>query len=242
MTPWVMQRANQFRPTAPYASAITGQIDLTSPQYLADYQETKLMGAYAGPRSVDQSELALFWNGNTPLFWIRIAAQVSAARHLTLLQNAHLFALLNLAMGDAAIACWDAKYRFGLWRPITAARQGAVEPDPTWRPWLDFFPAGTPAHPEFPSGHSTVSGAAAFILASEFGDNTPFTIDSDTRPGTRGFDSFSAALEEIHDARVFGGIHWRTACRKGSELGQAVAAYVATHTMRRAEDDDRDAN
>jgi len=195
------------------------------------------MGAYAGARSADQSELALFWAGNTPLFWVRIAAQLSSAQHLTLLQNAHLFALLNLAMGDAAIACWDAKYRYGLWRPITAVREGTTDPDPTWKPWLDFFAAGTPAHPEFPSGHSTVSGAAAFILAAAFGDNTPFTIDSDTRPGTRSFASFSAALEEIHDARVFGGIHWRTACKVGSKIGQAVAAYVSTHTMRLADGD-----
>lgn len=142
MVPWVMMRASQFRPSAPYASPVTGQIDLASAQYLADYQETKMMGAYAGPRTADQSELALFWNGNTPLFWIRIASQISAAQHLTLSQNAHLFALLNLTMGDAAIACWDAKYRFGLWRPISAVREGAIDRDPTWRPWLDFFPGG----------------------------------------------------------------------------------------------------
>jgi hypothetical protein len=241
MTPWVILRANQFRPAAPYASSTTGQIDLTNAQYLADYEETKTMGDYATRLALhdDHSELALFWNGNTPLFWIRIASQVSAARHLTMSQNAHLFALLNLAMGDAAIACWDAKYRFVLWRPITAVREGAVDPDSTWKPWLDFFAADTPSHPEFPSGHSTVSGAAAFILTAAFGDDTPFAIDSDTRPGTRSFTSFSAALAEIHDARVFGGIHWRTACLTGSAIGQAVAAYVSTHTMRPA-DDDRD--
>ena len=164
MTPWVLLRPSQFRPPAPYASAATGQIDLTNAQYLADYQETKTMGAYTGPRSPDQSELALFWAGSTPLFWIRIAAQVSAVRHLSLVENAHLFALLNVAMADAAIVCWDAKYRYVLWRPITAVREGTLDPDPTWIPWLDFFAAGTPAHPEFPSGHSTVSGAAATIL------------------------------------------------------------------------------
>jgi hypothetical protein len=238
MAPWVLARANQFRPRAPYASPTTGQIDLTNAQYLADFQETKTMGAFAAPRAADQTELALFWAGSTPLFWIRTAAQISAQRHLTLLQNAHLFALLNLAMGDATIACWDAKYRYMLWRPVTAVREGVIDPDPTWKPLLDFFPAGTPAHPEFPSGHSTVSGAAAFILASEFGDDTAFAIESETRPGTRWFTSFSAAVEEIHDARVFGGIHWRTACRIGSALGRAVAAYVATHSMRLREDGD----
>jgi membrane-associated phospholipid phosphatase len=240
MTPFVLQRPSQFRPAAPYASTVNGPPDLTNAQYLAEYEETKTFGAYAGPRTADQSELSLFWAGNTALFWIRIASQVSAARHLTVSDNAHLFALLNVAMADAGIACWDAKYRYVLWRPITAVREGSVDADPTWKPWLDFFPGGTPAHPEFPSGHSTVSGAAAFILASAFGDATPFTIDSDARAGVRAFSSFSSALAEIHDARVFGGIHWRTACRMGSALGEAVAAYVSSHAMRLRDGDDQD--
>ena len=238
MTPWVMLRPNQFRPDAPYPLLTNGQFDFSSPAYLADYEETKSKGAYSGgARTSDESELALFWAGNTALFWIRIASQMSAAQQLTLTENAHLFALLNLAMADAGIACWDAKYRFVLWRPITAIREGSVDQDPSWKPWLDFYPAGTPAHPEFPSGHSTVSGAAALILASVFGDNTPFTIDSDVRPGVRSFASFSAALAEIHDARVFGGIHWRTACRVGSAVGEAVARYTLTHAMRLRRDD-----
>jgi membrane-associated phospholipid phosphatase len=245
MTPWVIRRPSQFRPAAPYASPLTGQVDLTSAAYQADYQETKLMGAYAGPRTADQSELALFWAGNTALFWNRVAIQTSTARHLTFSENVHLFALLNLAMGDAAIICWDAKYRYVLWRPITAVREGSLDPDPTWRPWIESFPAAspsgvTPAHPEFPSGHSTLSGAAAAILAGAFGDSTPFTIDSEVRPGTRAFPSFSAALAEIHDARVFAGIHWRTACRVGSAMGEALAAYVSSHALRERDGDDEE--
>jgi PAP2 superfamily protein len=94
------------------------------------------------------------------------------------------------------------------------------------------LPAGTPAHPEYPSSHSTVSGAAAFILAAAFGDDTPFTVDSSVRLGTRSFASFSDAVAEIADARVFGGIHFRTACVRGNALGRAVAHYVSTHAMR----------
>jgi membrane-associated phospholipid phosphatase len=198
---------------------------------------------YSGSgRSSDQSELALFWNGNTALYWNRIAAQVSVQRSLSLTQNAHLFALLNVAMADAGIACWDAKYRYVFWRPITAIREGeldgnsATDPDPTWTPWLDFFKTGTPAHPEYPSGHSTVSGAAATILASKFGDNTPVTVTSDVRPGTRSFSSFSAVTAEIADARVFGGIHFRISCIRGNALGKAVARYVLHHAMRPEED------
>ncbi len=231
MTPWVLRRPSQFRLPPPLA--------LTSAEYAADYNEVKSMGAFSGsPRTADQSELALFWAGNTPLYWNRIASQIAAERSLKLVENAHLFALLNVAMADAGIACWDAKYRYVFWRPITAIRAGDTDnnastaPDTAWTPWLDFFPSGTPAHPEYPSGHSTVSGAAAFVLAAAFGDDTPFTVTSDVRPGTRAFPSFSAGVAEIADARVFGGIHFRTSCVRGNILGQAVADYVSTHTMR----------
>jgi membrane-associated phospholipid phosphatase len=225
MTPWVMARPGQFRLPPPLA--------LSSPEYLADYNESRIMGVYSGSgRTNDQSELALFWAGNTPLYWNRIASQIAAARSRSLGQNAHLFALLNVSMADAGIACWDSKYRYVFWRPITAIRDPTSDnPDPTWTPWLDFFPTGTPAHPEYPSGHSTVSGAAAFVLAKKFGDSTAFTVTSEVRSGTRSFPSFSAAVAEIADARVFGGIHFRTSCVRGNLLGQAVAQYVLTQAM-----------
>ena len=231
LTPFVLQRPSQFRLPPPLA--------LTSAEYATDYNEVKTMGAFSGSqRSDDQSELALFWAGNTPVYWNRIASQISVERSLSLSQNAHLFALLNVTLADAAIACWDGKYRYVFWRPITAIRLGdtdgndATDPDPTWTPWLDFFPTGTPPHPEYPSGHSTQSGSAAFILAAAFGDATPFTVISNVRPGTRAFPSFSAAVAEIADARVFGGIHFRTSCVRANLLGQAVANYVSTHAMR----------
>jgi hypothetical protein len=242
MTPWVLTRPSLFRPPPPPA--------LTSAQYATDYNEVRSMGSFSGSeRTNDQSELALFWAGNTPLYWNRVASQISGERALSLTENAHLFALLNVSMADAGIACWDAKYRYVYWRPITAIRSGdldgnsATDPDANFVPWLDFFPAGTPAHPEYPSGHSTVSGAAAFVLANAFGDNTSFTVTSDVRPGTRSFSSFSAATAEIADARVFGGIHWRNSCVRGNALGQAVAEYVSDHALRhgdRSEDHDDD--
>jgi len=230
MTPWVLRRPSQFRPVPPPA--------LTSDVYTGDYNETKTMGVFNGSqRNGDQSELALFWAGNTPLFWNRIASQIASERSLSLSENAHLFALMNVAMADAGIACWDAKYRYVFWRPITAIRSGDLdgnsktEAEPAFVPWLDFFPAGTPAHPEYPSGHSTVSGAAAFVLADAFGENTAFSVTSDVRPGTRSFSRFSDAVKEIADARVFGGIHWRNSCVRGNALGQAVADYVLDHAM-----------
>src|SRR5262249_22321997 len=146
MTPWVLTRPSQFRLPPPYA--------LNSAEFAADLAETKLMGALSGsPRTADQSELALFWQSNTPLTWDRIAALISTQRGLSFTDNAHLFALLNVTMADAVIACWDSKYRYSFWRPITVIQEGLTpgSADPTWEPWLDFFKTGTPAHPEYPS-------------------------------------------------------------------------------------------
>src|SRR5215472_13273634 len=160
---------------------------------------------YGSSRTAVQSELALFWQSNTPLTWDRIAAQVSVQRGLSFTENGHLFALLNVTMADATIACWDSKYRYVFWRPSTASREGLTpaDADPTWEPWLDFFKSGTPAHPEYPSAHASISGSATFILASTFGENSSFTVISESRPGTRSFPSFSNAVSEIADARVF---------------------------------------
>jgi PAP2 superfamily protein len=233
MTPWVLTRPSQFRLPPPLA--------LNSPEYAADLNEVKAMGVLSNSmRTPDQSELALFWALNTPLAWNRIAAQISAARGLTLTENAHLFALLNVTLSDALIACWDSKYRYVFWRPITAIRAGLtpMEAEPAWEPWLDSL-TGTPAHPEYPSAHSSMSGAAAFVLAAAFGENTAFSVTSEVRPGTRSFSNFWDAIAEIADARVFGGIHFRTSCVRANTLGRAVADYVSRHAMR-ARGDDRD--
>ena len=227
MTPWVLTRPSQFRLPPPYA--------LNSAEFATDLNETKTMGALSGsPRTADQSELALFWQSNTSLTWNRIAAQVSAQRDLSFTENVRLFALMNVTMADAAIACWDSKYRYIFWRPITAIREGLTpaDADPAWEPWLDFFKSGTPAHPEYPSAHASLSGAAAVVLASIFGDNTSFSVTSESRPGARAFSSFSSAVSEIADARVFGGIHFRTSCVRGNTLGSNVANFVSTHAMR----------
>jgi len=233
MTPWVLRRPSQFRLPPPVA--------LNSAEYAADFNEVKSMGILSGlTRTPDQTEFALFWALNTPLAWNRIAAQIAAARGLTLTENAHLFALLNVTLSDALIACWDVKYRYIFWRPITAIRAGLTpaDADPLWEPLLNSL-TGTPAHPEYPSAHSSLSGAAAFILAAAFGENTAFTVTSEVRSGTRSYSNFSDAIAEIADARVFGGIHFRTSCVRANGMGRAVADYVSRHAMR-ARGDDRD--
>jgi hypothetical protein len=234
MTPFVLTRPSQFRVPPP--------LTLNSPEYLADLNEVREMGSLTSTsRSSEQTEVALFWALNTALAWDRIAVQLSVARGLSLTENAHLFAVLNVAMVDAITACWDSKYRYLSWRPVTAIRAAAApgDPDSNWQPLLDSL-TGTPAHPEYPSAHSSFSGAAAFVLADFFGENTAFSATSEIRPGTtRSYTSFSEAIAEIADARVFGGIHLRSSCARGNSLGRAVADYVSRH-MVRARDDDQD--
>jgi hypothetical protein len=233
-TPFVLTRPSQFRVPPPLA--------LNSPEYIADLNEVREMGSLTSTsRSSEQTEVALFWALNTALAWDRIAAQLSVARGLSLTENARLFEVLNVSMVDAIIACWDSKYRYLSWRPVTAIRAGAApgDPDANWRPLLDSL-TGTPAHPEYPSAHSSFSGAAAFVLADFFGENTAFSATSEILPGTaRSYTSFSEAIAEIADARVFGGIHLRSSYARGNSLGRAVADYLSSHLMRgRGEDQD----
>src|SRR4051812_5530883 len=169
----------------------------------------------------------------TALYWNRIAAQVAAGQQLLLVDTARVFGILNVSMADAAVACWDSKYRYQFWRPVTAIQLAGADGvlgggDPTWTPFL----GATPAHPEYPSGHSTVSGSAARVLETFFGTGASFDVTSETSPGeVRQYHAFADALSEIHDARVFGGIHFRTACRRGSLLGAQVADWVMDHAM-----------
>jgi hypothetical protein len=163
-----------------------------------------------------------------------LAIDLGTAGGLTLSENAQLLARLNLAIADALIACWDAKYTFEFWRPVTAIRlldadgDGNLD-DPNWTPLVV-----TPAHPEYTSGHSSITGAAATVLADYFGDDTPFFLESQADPNwVRLYPSFTAAIDEVADARVFAGIHFRTACDDGVDTSSEVAAYVLDNLMGR---------
>ena len=148
-------------------------------------------------------------------------------------RTAQLLAMVNVAMADAMIGCWDAKYTYSSWRPITAIQladtdgNDATAPDVAWTPLVV-----TPPFPEYPSAHSCASGAAGIILSQTFGEETSFNIVSNAMPGvTRSFHNVSAALEEVKNARVFGGIHFRTATVDGTSLGIAVGDYVMSHAF-----------
>jgi hypothetical protein len=222
MMPWVILSPSQFQPLGPPA--------LDSARYTTDFLETKSMGSISSSlRSSDQTTASRFWAASTAsYYWDNIAISLGAESHNTLSENARLLALLNVAMADAAIACWQAKYHYVFWRPVTAIPladtdgNSDTDVDPGWAPLLT-----TPNHPEYPSGHSTVSGAAATVLVDYFGQATSFSVGSDVMIGTvRSFSSFDGALSEIKDARIFAGIHFRSACDDGQNIGIAVAQYV----------------
>ena len=158
---------------------------MASAQYAADFNEVKQLGVQnSQTRTAEQAEIAVFWTASTPVLWNRLALTVAAERHLTLSENARLLAMLNVAMADAVIACWDAKYHYVFWRPLTAIQFADTNPspatvvDPTWTPLLP-----TPAHPEYPANHATVSGAASMVLIHHFGNSVPFALESEVLPG-----------------------------------------------------------
>ena len=202
------------------------------------HQTTRRKGQPA--RTAEQTAIAQFWADGPgtvtpPGHWNVIATDLSAQRKLSLTENARLFALLNIALADAAILCWDCKYDCNFWRPITAIREAdtdknpATEKDPAWTPLLE-----TPPFPEYTSGHSTFSSAAATVLAAFFGsDEIPFSTTSDAMQGfSRTFHSLSEAAAEAGLSRIFGGIHFMSANQQGLASGARLGTYVSKNFLK----------
>ena len=188
-------------------------------------------------RTAEQTEIALFWADGAgtvtpPGHWNLIAQEVAGNN---MRQNARLFALLNVALADAAIAAWDAKYTYNFWRPVTAIRAGdtdgnpATAPDPAWMSLII-----TPPFPEYTSGHSTFSGAAAAVLSLFFGTpRVPFSTISDGLPNVvRDFRGFLQAAREAAVSRMYGGIHFRSANDDGLAAGSEIGEWTFEKTMR----------
>ena len=224
VVPFAMSSSSQFRPPGPPS--------LDSQQYAADYEEVKQLGALVGStRTEDQTEIALFWADGAgtetpPGHWNSIAQIIAAARGNTLEENARLFALLDIALADAAICAWDAKYTFHFWRPVTAI--AFAEPELDWMPLLV-----TPPFPEYTSGHSTFSGAGATVLPLFYGtENLPFTVGSDFLPGVyRSFSTPFDAAEEAGVSRIYGGIHFHSANVDGLQAGSSIGEWTVTHYL-----------
>lgn len=231
VAPFAMSRGDQFRSAGPPR--------LHSLEYTLDFNEVKNLGsAQSVARTEDQTHIALFWADGAgtvtpPGHWNRIAQTVAATHKTTLGENARLFALLNIALADAAICAWDMKYMTNLWRPVTAIRQADLdgnpdtEADPSWTSLLV-----TPPFPTYVSGHSAFSAAAAKILALFFGtDQIAFTDHSEGVDGSRSFTSFSEAANEAGRSRIYGGIHYEFDNQDGQTGGRLVGALVYSHYL-----------
>lgn len=232
--PFAMTNGAQFRPPGPPA--------LISSQYAADVNQVKQLGRVNSTnRTAEQTLIARFWSDfsytvTPPGHWNQIAQNVATNRSTSVIEEARLFALLNIAMADAGICVWDAKYLYNFWRPVTAIQQADMdgnpdtEADPEWMPLLN-----TPAFPEYVSGHSAFSAAAAVVLAAFCGnDNVTFRVGSDSVPGViRTYNSFAVCAEEIAWSRIYGGIHFYSADVDGLEAGRRIGEYVVNGFLRR---------
>lgn len=237
VAPFAMTSADQFGPAGPPA--------LDSLEYRDAFNEVKELGSLiSATRTADQTAIALFWvNGagtaSAPGHLNLLAQIVAQQQGNTLEENARLFAALNVAMADAIINCWDAKYEFSFWRPVTAIRaaeDGNAETtaDPAWAPLV-----GTPPFPGYTSAHSSVSASAAAVLADFFGTDTiSFTLPSQNPLlPARSYTSFSQAAKESADSRLYGGIHWSFDNTDGLVAGTAVGQYVSANFFRPGERD-----
>ncbi len=239
VTPFALERANQFRLGPPPA--------LTSAEYTASFNEVKSLGiANSTTATADQALIGRFWNGAIQNYWNEITQTAVQAHHLTTAQSARVFALLNLTLADEVIAFYDTKYTYNLWRPVTAIRAADTDgnpdtaADPTWLPQA----GKTAADPSYPGAHATISAGAAFVLRSVFG-NKPFhlNVTSEVLPGViRSFDSFAGAKNEASLSRIYAGQHFRSDENAGEKLGSAVADFVVdnflTHVNRDGEADE----
>jgi hypothetical protein len=234
-TPWTMASPSQFRAPPPPA--------LTSEVWKHDYNETKAYGgAVSSSRSAEQTDLGEFVGGagvNPMLQWHGTWRGIAAGQRLSTMEAARLFAMLSTVSSDALIGCWDSKFEYAFWRPVTAVRAGGGNPDLEADPgWIGLVT--TPAHPEYPAAHGCFSGAVVEVLRAYFDtDEFHFTMSS-AAPGlvqpVRSYDRFSQVLTDILDARIYGGMHYRNSTAVGADLGKRVARHAMEHFFRPRKD------
>jgi hypothetical protein len=243
VTPFGLECGSQFRLPPPQA--------LRSREYARDYLEVMLVGRIDSPlRPQDRTDVARFYAAATPVqVWNSAARQASSAQHMTLAENARIFALLGMAVCDGSIATFDSKYHYNFWRPVTAIQNGDLdgnrrtERDPDWLPLI-----ATPAFPGYPSAHATLSGAARAVLERAYSkDDHEITLTTPSLPGiVLDYTAFEQITDDIDDARVYGGIHFRFDQEAGARQGRHVGKYILRHYLRSgsneddSEDDDSD--
>jgi hypothetical protein len=220
--PFAMTNPAQFRPEPP--------LKLDSVQWVADYNEIKQFGGKnSNKRTIKQTEDARFWLVTGPQAYIPIALQLVRAKKMDLVDGARFMALVSVAMSDALIAVFDAKYHYEFWRPITAVRNGdllnssQIERDASWQP-ID----NTPMHPEYPCAHCIVAASFAAIIDEVIGKDVPeISATSPTAPGvTHRWSNMQAFVNEVSEARIWAGFHYRFSTKAGEEMGYKVGAQV----------------
>jgi len=220
--PWVMDRADQFRPGPPPA--------LDSDTWAHDYKEVMLLGGKnSTQRSKEQTEIARFWEETRPLVYHPVLRSVASMPGRTVAQNARFYAVATVAVDDALIAIFDAKYTYNFWRPITAVRHGggnkALAAEAGWTPFVN-----TPMHPEYPCAHCVSSGALGAVIEAELGATPPPVLSSSspTAGGTvREWRTVAAFMEEVRMARIYDGVHYRNSTEVGNDMGRKVGALAA---------------
>jgi PAP2 superfamily len=231
MTPFALTKPSQFRPKPPIA--------LTSPEWATDYNELKDYGGkISAKRSSEQTEIARFWLMVGAPAYHPLPRQLIVARRMSVIDSARFMALYAIALTDAYMAVFDAKYHYEFWRPLTAIRNGdidgnpATEREPTWQP-ID----NTPLHPEYPCAHCIESGAAVAVIESVLGsaEIPDVSMTSSTAPGvTRRWANLGELANEVANARIWAGFHYRFSTRVGSGMGRQIGEYVAKNLMQRA--------
>jgi hypothetical protein len=227
--PWLMASPAQFRPGPPPT--------LTSELWARDYNEVKTLGGKSSTRrTAEQTEVARFWESTLPTIYHGVVRSVASVPGREVTQNARLFAAVTQAVDDAMIAVFDAKYHYNFWRPITAIRNGdidgndATERDPAWTPLID-----TPMHPEYPCAHCIVASTVGTVLRAEIGTgSTPtLTTTSDTAMGAaRSWTNIDDFIQEVANARIYDGVHYRNSTEVGTAMGKEVGALAVTKYLR----------
>jgi len=222
--PWVMTRGDQFRPGPPPS--------LTSAAWARDYNEIKALGSRnSTQRTPEQTAVAKFWEATAPAVYWPVARSVATAPGREVTDNARLFAVAAIAMDDALIAVFDAKYTYNLWRPVTAIRNGdldgndATDRDPGWTPFID-----TPMHPEYPCAHCIVAASLGAVLEAEIGSGpTPSLRSASSTAGgaVRTWASVRDFTQEVALARILDGVHYRNSTEVGSAMGTKIGELAA---------------
>lgn len=237
---WVMT-VEPFAMTDPAQFRTPGPRRIGTAAYRAEYEEVKSLGGNGLPggtptdRTSDQTALARFYTANPVEMFNRAFRALAASEGLDLVEQARLFAMLNVSGGDAAIACWDDKEYWKFWRPITGIRNSDGDPktegDPSWTSLVD-----SPPYPDHPSGYNCQAGAFMNAAKSFFGGDVAFSLTANlaTGPVTRTYDRFTDLLVDTIDARIYLGIHFRSADVDGAWIGKRAAHWVAGHEFRSA--------